>query len=140
VSQRARQAPNPVEARRCLLLINRKDGGHVACLGVMEADAGPYYLPSGILSEIGWFLEERYRHLQADFLADLAEGVYTVDWEPLDLDRLSALILNYSRLPLSIADAVVIMSAERHGGQVLTLDEHFSIVGRDPDIEISVRP
>lgn len=123
-----------------LALINRKDRGHAACVAALEADPGPYYLSSGILSEIGWFLEERYRHLQADFLADLAEGVYTVDWEPLDLDRLSVLVQKYDNLPLSIADGIVILCAERHGGEVLTLDEHFGIVGRDPDIQITVRP
>jgi predicted nucleic acid-binding protein len=123
-----------------LALLNRKDRGHAACVAILEADGGPYYLPAGILSEIGWFLEDRYRHLQADFLADLAEGVYTVDWEPLDFDRLSFLIQKYGNLPLSIADSIVILSAENHGGEVLTLDEHFSIVGRDPDVHITVSP
>jgi len=106
----------------------------------MEADPGPYYLPSGLLSEIGWFLEERYRHLQSAFLADLTEAVYTIDWDPLDLDRLSTLVEKYGNLPMGIADAIVVLCAERHGGQVLTLDEHFSIVGRDPDLWIKVRP
>jgi len=123
-----------------LALINRRDRGHVACLTAMESDRGPYYLPSALLSEIGWFLEERYRHLQSAFLADLTEGVYTVDWEPIDLGRLSTLVEKYGNLPLSIADAIVVLCAERHGGQVLTLDEHFSIVGRDPDIRVTVRP
>ncbi len=123
-----------------LALINRRDRGHIACLAAMKADRGPFYLPSGLLSEIGWFLEKRYRHLQSAFLADLAEGVYTVDWGPLDLDRLSTLIEKYDNLPLSIADAIVVLCAERHGGQVLTLDEHFSIVGRDPNIRIRVHP
>lgn len=123
-----------------LALINRKDRGHTACLAVLAADPGPYYLPSGILSEIGWFLEERYRHLQVGFLADLVEGAFTVDWEPLDLRRLSTLIERYGNLPLSIADAIVVLSAERHGGEVLTLDGHFGIVGRDPYVRITVRP
>jgi predicted nucleic acid-binding protein len=123
-----------------LALINRKDRGHTACVATMEADAGPYYLPAGLLSEIGWFLEARYRHLQADFLADLADEIYTVDWEPLNLHRLSTLVTKYSNLPLSIADAMVILSAERHGGDVLTLDDHFAIVGRDPNVQIKVRP
>lgn len=123
-----------------LALINRKDRGYAACVAVMESDGGPYYLPAGILSEVGWFMEVRYRHFLADFLADLTDAVYTVDWEPLDVNRLSALVQRYGNLPLSIADAIVIMCAEHHGGEVLTLDEHFSIVGRDPDIQIKVRP
>lgn len=123
-----------------LALINRRDAGHAACLAVVEADGGPYYLPAGILSEIGWFLEERFRHLQADFLADLLDGAYEVDWQPLHLDRLGALVQKYSNLPLSIADTIVLLSAERHGGQVLTLDEHFRIAARDPGVDIMVRP
>ncbi|MDQ2743020.1 MAG: type II toxin-antitoxin system VapC family toxin [Chloroflexota bacterium] len=64
--------------------------------------------------------------------------MYTVDWEPLDLDYLGALVEKYGNLPMSIADAIVILCAERHDGQVLTLDEQFSIAGRDPDIRIRV--
>ena len=127
-----------------LALFDRKDSHHAACVQVYTADSGPAIVPAAILAEIGWFLEDRRRfppQLLHTFLGDLADGAYAVEWIDEDSVRIAALVERYDDLPLGVADAAVIACAERHGGNVLTTDRHFSqVVGRDPTIHITVLP
>jgi predicted nucleic acid-binding protein len=127
-----------------LALFDRKDPYHAACVQVYAADAGAAIIPAVILAEIGWFLEDhrrfRRRHLHT-FLADLNAGAYGVEWTGEELPRIASLVERYDDLPLGVADAAVIACAERHGGNVLTTDGHFSqVVERDPTIHITVLP
>lgn len=69
--------------------------------------------------------------LEADFLADVADGVIElVDLTQADLRRMAQLVRTYADLPLGAVDAAVVATAERLGiSDVATLDRrHFSIV------------
>ncbi len=90
-----------------------------------------------ILSEIAFMLESRGRHhfLQA-VLADIETGAYELDCGDDNVARIRQLMTRYADLPLGLADASVIACAERHGGQVLSLDRDFWVVGRESRIAI----
>jgi predicted nucleic acid-binding protein len=115
-----------------LALINSQDPDHGACHRVFDQDRGPFFISIAVLSEIAWFLETRFRHnVEASFLHDIRDGAYTLDWNEGDPERIQQLVTRYHDLPLGLADAAVIVCAERHGGRVLTVDyRHFPVVAR----------
>jgi len=84
------------------------------------------------LVEIGYMLGSRAgATAEADFLRDVADGLYTIESMMLaDIARAADLVENYADLPLGTADACVIALAERLGiTRVATLDRrHFSVV------------
>jgi predicted nucleic acid-binding protein len=97
----------------------------------MQRDSGPYIIPVAILSEIGWFLDQRFPpRVQAAFLKDLRIGAYTLDWASVDVARIERLARTYADLPLGIADVAVIACAERNGARILSLDHYFQVVAR----------
>ena len=67
---------------------------------------------------------------EADFLRDVADGVYELVQYAADASRAADLIEQYSDLPLGTADASVVAVAERFRAvNVATLDRrHFSVV------------
>jgi len=70
-------------------------------------------------------------HAEADFLRDVADGVYQlVAVTAADVTRAAHLVERYGDLPLGTADAFVIATAERHRAtSIATLDRrHFSVV------------
>jgi uncharacterized protein len=113
-------------------LVFQKDIHHPSMTAAREADSGPYFVPAGILAEVGYMLQARSRHgvIEA-FLEDLASGAYTLDCGERDLLRIRDLLVRYEDLNLGLADASVIACAERHTGKVLTSDRrHFDVVAR----------
>ncbi len=117
-------------------LLNRRDPAHGQLRTILEADAGPAYIPAGILAEITYLIEDRLglRVLQA-FLADLESGALAFDCGDRDWRRIRQLVRRYADLPLGAADASVVACAERNGGAVLTLDRRdFSVVAREGTI------
>jgi predicted nucleic acid-binding protein len=67
---------------------------------------------------------------EANFLRDVADGIYTVESMMLaDIGRAADLVENYADLPLGTADACVVVLSERLGvTRVATLDtRHFSV-------------
>ncbi|WP_157617330.1 type II toxin-antitoxin system VapC family toxin [Saccharomonospora marina] len=89
-------------------------------------------LPEPLLVEIGYMLGSRGgAAAEADFLRDIADGLYVVESMILtDIARAADLVDNYADLPLGTADACVVALAERLGvTRVATLDtRHFSVV------------
>jgi predicted nucleic acid-binding protein len=113
-------------------LFNREDDHHQVVEGVRDTDAGPYFVPSGILAEVA-YMTETYLKLEVleDFLLDLEEQAYLLDCGADDFSRIRQLIRRYQDLPLGFADAAVVACAERHGGRVLTTDHRdFDVVAR----------
>jgi predicted nucleic acid-binding protein len=115
-----------------MALMNREDRHYQRCRAVFTTDIGPYYFPVSVVAEITWMLETRLPpNIEDDFLEDLKERVFTLDWLDRDLIRIHDLVRRYRDLPLGFADAAVIACAERHGGRVLTTDRrHFPVVAR----------
>ena len=92
----------------------------------------PLVLPEPLLVEIGYMLGSRAgATAEADFLRDVADGLYTIESMMLaDIARAADLVEKYADLPLGTADTCVIALAERLGiTRVATLDRrHFSVV------------
>lgn len=117
-------------------LLNRRDPDHESVTQALLADRGPYLVPTGILAEIGYLIEQRLGLDILDaFLADLEQRAFLLEPPDEDLARVRELVRRYADLPLGFADAAVIACAERHGGSVLTLDtRHFGTVAREGTI------
>lgn len=119
-------------------LLDRKDLHHRQAQAALDADAGPFLMPMGILAEIGYMVEQRLGHrVLGTFLSDLIEGAFTVECGEEDLERAQQVMDRYEQLPLGVADALVVACAERHGGRVLSFDfRHFGVVAGDGLLEL----
>jgi len=119
-------------------LLNRRDPDHERVRAALLLDRGPYVVPSGILAEIAYLVEQRLGQRVLDlFLGDLETGAYTVDCGEHDLPRIRALVRRYDNLPLGFADASVVACAERSGGRVMTLDlRDFGVVAGEGKIHL----
>lgn len=112
--------------------VSRADPYHEQALATLNADPGPWFIPTGILAEITYILESRGgQGVLEDFLQDLESGDYTLDCGEHDIPRIRELVRRYADLRLGFADAAVATCAERHAGQVLTTDyRHFPVVAQ----------
>jgi predicted nucleic acid-binding protein len=117
--------------------INRRDADHAEIASILREEAAPRWIPMAILGEVGYMLESLGLHILQAFLDDLQTGAYTLDCGEDDVPRIGILLNRYHDLPLSFSDAAVIACAERHGGRVVTLDEHFSVVAREGTVRVT---
>ena len=118
-------------------LLNRQDPDHKRVKEAFMADPGPYLVPAGILAEIAYLAERRLgQEALVALLEDLESGALATECDERVLPRIRELVIRYSDLPLGFADAAVIAVAERYGGKVLSLDQHFHIVAREGTIQV----
>jgi uncharacterized protein len=118
-------------------LLNAKDQDHQRVRTAWLAARPPYFIPTGILAEISYLLEQRLgQAVLLAFLSDIKNAAFKLDHET-DWARVETLVGRYADLPLGLADALVIECAERRGGQVLTLDKHFWIVAKEGTLQVS---
>ena len=102
---------------------------HEAAARALNDAEPPLLLSPFVLAELDYFLANRVGgHAEAALLAEVARGSYQL--EPFDQDDVAAAIEvleRYESLGLGLADASIIVLAERHAvTTVLTLDErHF---------------
>jgi predicted nucleic acid-binding protein len=123
-------------------ILLRKDPHHAAMREARDADPGPYFVPAGILGEIGYMLQSRPQLTALEtFLTDVASGAYSFDCCEGDFPRIQALVGRYTNLPLGFADAAVIACAERNRGRILTADRRdFDIVAGEGRIVVLPEP
>ena len=110
--------------------IDRSDRHHVRCAAFLETAPRPLIVPTTVIVEVCWLVEER-PDVEAAFLTAVATGEFT--HAPItadDLARMADLVRTYADLPLGAVDASVIAIAERLNlKDVATLDrKHFTIV------------
>lgn len=110
-------------------LYDADDLHHTAARAFVEAERGPLFLPVVLLAEIDYLLTARLGTGAAlEFLESVEVGAFTlVALTSEDLARCRELILQYCDLPLGLADATVVATAERlRIQQVFTVDQrHF---------------
>lgn len=115
-----------------LAAIDGSQRQHAEAAAIIRASAGPFILSPFVLAELDYLLATKVSQAAASALLDqVASGAYRL--EPMaadDVARASEIILQYRDLQLGLADAFVVVLAERHGTlDVLTLDErHFRAV------------
>ncbi|MBA3364166.1 MAG: PIN domain-containing protein [Actinobacteria bacterium] len=102
---------------------------HAAARTALENDSGPIVLSPFVLCELDYLLSTR-TDLAAELglLADVAAGAYELAaFDSRDIAAARALIDRYRDLGIGLADATVVLLAERfETDRVLTLDErHF---------------
>jgi uncharacterized protein len=110
--------------------IDRSDKHHARCAVLLETAGGPLLVPTTVIVEVCWLLEER-PDIESAFLTSVATGEFEhVAITAADLARMARLVRAYADLPLGAVDASVIAVAERLKlTDVATLDRrHFTVV------------
>lgn len=107
-------------------------GMHGDVREVMEAQTGPFIMSPFVLAELDYMLRKWVGVLaQRDLLEEVQAGVYQLaEFSRAEVGVALELIRRYSALKLSLADASIVVLAERYGaGDVLTLDQrHFRVL------------
>jgi predicted nucleic acid-binding protein len=113
-------------------LIDRSDRHHRVLRKLYETDPTAWLLPWAILPEVDYLVGAHVgTRAQDAFLADLAEGVFTVSWgDESELAEAQAVSQRYPKLRMGLVDAVVIATAARvKASAIATLDlRHFAAV------------
>ncbi len=118
-------------------LLNKKDQDHTRVRMALSKHRPPFYVATAALAEISYMIETRLGfHVLDAFLSDIESGLFCLDFRESDLSRARVLARRYQNLSLGLADALIIACAERNGGKVLSLDEHFWIISNEGFITV----
>jgi predicted nucleic acid-binding protein len=102
---------------------------HRACANAVGASRGPLLLSPFVLAELDDLLGTRVSAAAQDaLLEEVARGAYRLEpFSAADVGQARSITAKYRSLDLGLADASIVVLAERHGVRdVLTLDErHF---------------
>lgn len=120
-----------------LSAIDASQRHHAECAEVVVKASVPMLLSPFVLAELDYLLS---RHVgapaQSALLDEVSRGVYRLEpFGPDDVSAARVVIDRYADLHIGLADASIVVLAERHGTKdVLTLDERhfraFRILGR----------
>lgn len=102
---------------------------HDAARRALQAAPAPWVLSSFVLAELDYLLATRVgQSAERALLAEVGRGVYRLEsLEPAEIAAAERLIGRYAELEIGLADASLVMLANRFGVRdLLTLDErHF---------------
>jgi len=112
-----------------LSAIDESQRQHDTCAAALSQAVAPLVISPFILAELDYLLATQVgKEAQLSLLDEVARGVYRVEpFNAVDVAAARTIMLRYSNLEIGLADASVVVLAERHGTRdVLTLDErHF---------------
>lgn len=111
--------------------LSRQEPSHRACRKALTEDPGPFVLSPFVLAEVDYFVSQSGGQSQAALLEEVAAGRYLLaPFDAEDIGRAAAIIQRYADLRIGLADASIIVLAERHRtSRILTLDErHFRVL------------
>ena len=115
-----------------LAAIDSSQRVHSAAAAALRSADGPLLLSPFVLAELDHLISTRVSPTAASALLDqVADGAYRLEtMAPDDVGRAAEIIGHYRDLELGLADASIVVLAERHGiHDLLTLDElHFRAV------------
>jgi predicted nucleic acid-binding protein len=102
---------------------------HADCATLLNGAAPPLLLSPFVLAELDYLLMRHIgQHAQTALLEEVARGAYQLElFDAADIARAKTVIDRYADLQIGLADASIVVLAERHAvSEVLTLDErHF---------------
>ena len=115
-----------------LALIDADDRHHAVLRDLFQRAPDRWVLPWAILPEVDYLVSSRLgAEAAATFVADLAQGAFTVEWGvESDLTRAHEIARKFQSLEMGLVDAVVMATAERLRAEAIaTLDlRHFAAV------------
>lgn len=115
-----------------LAALDGSERHHRAAAEALRHSGEPRLLSPFVLAELDYLLARHVSpRVARSFLAEVAEGAYTLEpFGAVDFARAGEVLDRYPDLGLGLADASVVVLAERHGTtDVLTLDErHFRAI------------
>jgi len=118
-----------VDTSGLLSALDESQRYHHECATLLGEASPPLLLSPFVLAELDYLL---VRHIgpraQAALLEEVARGAYQLElFGAADIARAEEVIERYADLEIGLADASIVVLAERHGvSQVLTLDQrHF---------------
>jgi len=121
-----------IDTSGLLAAIDRAQPAHDAVAAAIAADAGPFPLSPFVLAELDYLLGRRVgTNAQRALLEDVSAGAYRLEpFSHADVRRAGEIIDRYADLAIGLADASIVVIAERLGARdLLTLDErHFRAV------------
>jgi hypothetical protein len=102
---------------------------HDRCVAALGASKPPRILSPFVLAELDYLIGTRAGHeAQVALLDDVARGAYQLDpFAPDDVDRARQIMERYADLRIGLADASVVVLAQRHRTRDLlcTDERHF---------------
>jgi predicted nucleic acid-binding protein len=105
---------------------------HARAAGCLAAARAPLLLSPFVLAELDYLVLSRVgAAARTSLLGEVARGAYLLaPFENADVARAEAIVTRHADLQISLADASIVVLAERHGTRdVLTLDErHFRLL------------
>ena len=121
-----------VDTGAMLALLDASEDYHAAVKDLYDENRDGWILPWAILPEVDYLVAAHLGAKAQDaFLADLADGAFSVEWgRDDDLAVARRIHTRYRSLRLGLVDAVVIATAERlKADAIATLDvRHFAAV------------
>ena len=112
--------------------LDRSDDDHAACRALIEAAEEPLVIPSPVLVEVDYWIQQRlHPGVLVALLADIEAGAYVVaDLVPVDYIRVRELCDRYSDADIGFVDAAVLAIVERlNEHKLATLDRrHFGLL------------
>jgi uncharacterized protein len=133
-----------VDTSGLLSALDESQRHHRDCAAALNEAAPPLLLSPFVLAELDYLL---MRHLgapaQAALLDEVACGAYQLEtFDAVDIARAKEVVDRYADLAIGLADASIVVLAERHSANtVLSLDErHFRAMRIDRRKRFKVLP
>jgi uncharacterized protein len=121
-----------VDTSGLLAALDRAQPAHARAAAVLTQSAGPFVLSPFVLAELDYLIGSRVgQDAQLALLRDVAAGAYRLEpFSEADVDQATAVISRYADLRIGLADASIVVLAERLDTlDLLSLDErHFRAV------------
>ncbi len=107
-------------------LASRRDNLHQTALATATRFREPWVTTWPVMTEVCYFLVDRLGpDAESSFLRSIRAGAASVlDLAARDLERMADLVDQYRDLPMDLADASLVVAAEKLGtGRILSTDE-----------------
>ena len=112
-----------------LAALDESQRHHGECATALREGTRPLLLSPFVLAELDYLLMRRIGHsAQNALLEEVARGAYRLEpFDANDVARAKEVLEKYADLDVGLADASLVVLAERHGvAEILTLDQrHF---------------
>jgi predicted nucleic acid-binding protein len=118
-----------VDTNAVLQMVSSTAVHHDEVKRIVDEVSGPFLLSPFVLAELDYMLGKRHgQGEQLALLGEVAEGGYELaEFGRSDVEQAAAIMRRYADLQVGLADASIVVLAERHGSSdVLTFDRrHF---------------